>query len=92
MISKELEYKIKMRQKANMEILRILKEYLENYPDMRFGQALMNLDILHYKNSKYENSDSYNVQDPFNYESVDMLAYIQKRHGHQIKINDIREL
>lgn len=92
MISEDLQYKVKMRQKANMEILRILKEYLENYPDMRFGQALMNLDILHYKNSKYENSDSYNVQDPFNYESVDMLAYIAKRHAHQIKINDIREL
>lgn len=80
MITKELDYKIKSRQKANMEIIEILTKYFEKYPDIRFGQALINLDILHYKNSKYENIDSYNVQDPFNYESVDMLNYIIKRH------------
>lgn len=80
MITKELDYKIKSRQKANMEIVEILTKYFEKYPDIRFGQALINLDILHYKNSKYENIDSYNVQDPFNYESVDMLNYIIKRH------------
>lgn len=34
------------RYSANMEILDILKKYLTTYKDIRFGQALFNLNIL----------------------------------------------
>ncbi len=34
------------RYSANMEILDILKEYLTTYKDIRFSQALFNLNII----------------------------------------------
>ena len=34
------------RQKANHAIMAQLKAYLDTFPDMRFGQALMNLGII----------------------------------------------
>lgn len=34
------------RLKVNITILRLLEEYLRHYPDMRFGQALVNLNIV----------------------------------------------
>jgi hypothetical protein len=34
------------RLKDNITILRLLEEYLRHYPDMRFGQALVNLNIV----------------------------------------------
>lgn len=34
------------RQKANFEIIQILSQYLMDNPDIRFGQALINLDFL----------------------------------------------
>lgn len=30
----------------NLELLRILESYLRTYPDMRFNQALSNLDMV----------------------------------------------
>lgn len=33
----------KARQKANFEILELLNEYFTEYPEMRFGQAIVNL-------------------------------------------------
>jgi hypothetical protein len=30
----------------NLSILAMLKTYLEMYPDMRFGQALVNMDVI----------------------------------------------
>jgi hypothetical protein len=46
------------RLEANRKILKILSEYLEKYPTMRFNQALLNLDIV-IKNSDqfYEESE-----------------------------------
>jgi len=41
------------RQEANLDILYILKEYVEQYPDWRFEQILCNLGIesVFYKES-----------------------------------------
>jgi len=35
-----------VRLHANLELLRILETYLRTYPDMRFSQALINLDMV----------------------------------------------
>ena len=40
------EDKMKKRQASNMLILNKLSEYIEKYPDLRFGQILINLEIL----------------------------------------------
>ena len=34
------------RQEVNKEILMILESYLDKYPDMRFGQALIGLGAI----------------------------------------------
>jgi hypothetical protein len=38
----------------NLQVLRILEAYLRTYPDIRFSQALYNLDIV-----RSERSDFY---------------------------------
>ena len=38
------------RQKYNKLILEILSKLVEKYPDLRFGQILVNADIITYKN------------------------------------------
>ena len=38
------------RQKYNKLILEILSKLVEKYPDLRFGQILVNTDIITYKN------------------------------------------
>lgn len=61
--------KIKKRQESNRLILGKLSEYIEKYPDIRFGQLLANLRIIQY-------TDVGSVMDPWNEESIDMLRRI----------------
>lgn len=65
-----------MRQDANMEILDILKKYFTEYPDIRFSQALANLQIIQYTNTLAEGGHM-EVIDPFNEESTDILERIK---------------
>ena len=58
--------KIKKRQASNMLILNKLSEYIEKYPDLRFGQILINLEILQY-------GIGGSIIDPWNAESIDIL-------------------
>ena len=55
------------RTEANKEILKLLSEFLEKNPDMRFNQALLGLDII------MESSDL------FYEESKDTLKALKKR-------------
>ena len=66
------EDKIKKRQASNMLILNKLSEYIEKYPDLRFGQLLINLKILQY------GIDGY-IIDPWNAESIDILRRIDRK-------------
>lgn len=45
------------RLKYNLEILKILEEYIVNNPDIRFGQALYNLNITRTLQSVGMNQD-----------------------------------
>jgi hypothetical protein len=51
--------------KASLEILNILGTYLKANPDIRFGQALVNVNIIgiKVKESKIEVEDPYYVDD-----------------------------
>jgi len=60
------------RKEANDAILINLKYYLEAYPDMRFGQALVNLNIVKSDNSSH-NALLGVCLDPFYDESEDTL-------------------
>lgn len=45
-------------EEANKEILRILTDYLTRYPDIRFGQALYNLNINKWSNESIKKIES----------------------------------
>lgn len=64
------------RQKANIEILQMLGDAVMKYPDLRFGQILVNLGIIEYERNTYD--ESLITKDPFNEESVITLNRIRK--------------
>lgn len=59
------------RQAANLAILKILHEYIDKYPDSRFGQVLAATKAIN-QNDSY-NPDDLTWVDEFNLESVDLL-------------------
>ena len=71
--TEDIKKKIAGRQTANLQILDKLKNYFLAYPDMRFGQALANLNIIEYDRSKL----TPEVVDPFFEESVDTLEKVK---------------
>ena len=64
--------KVKMRKEYNEKILEVLTKYLEENPEIRFGQALINLNILQIEKDKSV------VFDPFSDESVDIYQRMRK--------------
>lgn len=58
----------------NSLILEALVDYLNNNPQVSFGQALVNLNIIKYKFTNNEVS----VRDPFYEESEDTFKYLAK--------------
>lgn len=52
------------RHDYNKLILDKISEYLDTYPDIRFGQALVNLKILEYSDIE-DNKGFLLVKDPF---------------------------
>ena len=63
------EEKFLARRESNNEILKILTEYVEKYPEQRFGQILYNFGFLPYG-------------DPFYEESVDTLERVHSTKSH----------
>lgn len=53
------------RQKYNKLILETLSKLVDKHPDLRFGQILVNTEVVTYKNDY----DEMVVEDPFNEES-----------------------
>ena len=64
--------KVKMRKEYNEKILEVLTKYLEENPEIRFCQALINLNILQIEKDKNV------VFDPFSDESVDIYKRMRK--------------
>lgn len=67
---------IDKRQEANVEILQMLGEAVMKYPDLRFGQILVNLGIIEYERNTYD--ETLITKDPFNEESVVTLNRMRK--------------
>jgi len=63
-VKKDIEKKLDMRQDCNREIVKILKEIVDNNSALRFGQILSMLEI---------------DKDRFNEESVDTLKSIREK-------------
>lgn len=56
------------RLEANKILVEILSAYIQQYPDIRFGQALFNLGLIQRK------PDSLDIEDPFYEESTKTLS------------------
>lgn len=59
------------RQKYNKLILERLSKLVDKHPDLRFGQLLVNCDIIQYEKNVLTDGDRENILtvDPFNEES-----------------------
>ena len=73
-MTKNIKKNISERQNANLHILNKLHDYFLEYPDIRFGQALANLNIIEYDRTKL----TPEVIDPFFEESADILEKVNK--------------
>jgi hypothetical protein len=65
------------RQEANLILVESLKEIVLKYPDLRFGQILVDFGIIRYISNTYD--ESLITIDPFNEESVTTLQNFKDR-------------
>ena len=63
------------RLEYNREIINKLSELIEKYPDCRFGQLLINVEIV---KGTTDNNGQFFVLDPFYDESRDILDRLLK--------------
>ena len=70
------------RRYANRLILEVIAQQVESSPDLRFGQILVNLDIVQLRRSTYSPTDwDTHAVNPFNEESLVTLSRVEKREG-----------
>ena len=72
-MTENIKKKIDERQNVNLQILNKLHNYFLSHPDVRFGQALANLNIIEYDRTKL----TPEVIDPFFEESADTLEKVK---------------
>ena len=66
--------------KANhQDILDALSEYLEQYPDQRFTQALFNLGVNEFKTPKDTSLSQHALRDVYNDSDESVLKRIRKQ-------------
>lgn len=65
------------RQEANLILVESLKEIVLKYPDLRFGQILVDFGIIRYISNTYD--ETLITIDPFNEESVTTLQNFKDR-------------
>lgn len=75
---------INKRQQANRDILAHLYTLVELYPDLRFGQILVNLDVIQYQIDP-ASFDTIGIKDPFHEESVETLQRVSNKMDSLIK-------
>ena len=75
----DIKLKIEQRQIANREIVEILSDMVESYPDLRFGQILAITEAIEYIPDSRPYIDTVDVKDPFNEESVDMFVRMRDK-------------
>lgn len=70
------------RQEANLVLVESLKEIVLKYPDLRFGQILVDFGIIRYISNTYD--ETLITIDPFNEESVTTLQNFKDRFNQLI--------
>ncbi len=62
-----------------LEIIELIKDHFEQFPDQRFGQILFNLDISQFKNKENPEKDNFLLRDIYNDTDSDIVERINKR-------------
>ena len=74
-MDEKIKEKIETRQEFNIKLLDILAEQVEQHPDLRFGQILINTNLLeHYA----LDPDGYKIFDPFYEEPIDTYKRVME--------------
>lgn len=76
--------------KEHQIIINLIGQYLEKNPELRFGQALFNLDINQFKKKKPSNTKEYvppEMRDIYNDDDTEIIGRIEKQLNTVIKIN-----
>ena len=66
--------KIELRQEYNRKIIGVISDYIEKYPDIRFGQLLYDIGIVNDVKNDYD-------EDIWGIESIDMFNNLKKNIG-----------
>ncbi len=73
-----IKEKISKRQEYNYKLLDLIAEHINEYPDIRFGQALANIGIIQY--DEYDDKkETCSIIDPFYEESANMYERIMNK-------------
>lgn len=65
--------------KEHKKIIDLLNNYLELYPDQRFGQALFNLGINEFQKTIDPRNPNYNLRDIHNDKDAEILMRIERQ-------------
>ena len=77
-MNNNIKEKIGKRQEFNYKLLDLIAEYINEHPDIRFGQALVNIGIIQY--DEYDDKkETCSTIDPFYEESVNMYDRIMNK-------------
>lgn len=63
----------------NREIVKLLSEYIEEYPTQRFGQLLFNLDINQFSDRANPQNHNFKLRDIYGDESEVILQRMKDR-------------
>jgi hypothetical protein len=65
--------------KEHKLILNLIESYLEKNPSQRFGQALFNLGINEFQETKDERNPNYNIRDIHGDNDINLIERIKNR-------------
>jgi len=68
-----------LRQQANRELAARLSELIEQHPDLRFGQILINFGFLKTYTTGPQFDSTTHVADPFSEEPMTTLSHVEEQ-------------
>jgi hypothetical protein len=81
-MDEQYKWKIPKRKESNQELLSILREIVNNHPELRLGQILFNYRFIPW----YTDKDGVHMVDPFYEESVDTLKRVKEQYYGKDKV------
>jgi hypothetical protein len=65
--------------KEHKKIIELIEKYLENQPDLRFGQALFNLKVNEFQETIDDRNPNFDLRDIYNDSDEEIIERIQKQ-------------